>query len=70
MTAAQALGLYANMPRLRAERVLERVAYSGIDLTADQIYDLVLDAREDEELAARAFKARRHAELRAGITPS
>lgn len=53
------------MPRLQAKRDLEE----GKWRTADQLYDLVLAATEDEEQAAEAFRKRRHAELRSGATP-
>lgn len=58
------------MPRLKAQQVLDEAPYRGVQLTADQIYDLVLKATENEDKAEKAFKLRRHAELRAGITPA
>lgn len=69
MTAAQRLGLWANIPRLEAEDELRRRRAES-KLTADRLYDLtLLSTGGDEAAAQRAFSAFRSAELSAGITP-
>lgn len=58
------------MPRIKAARELEQAAIMGRPVSADRLYDLTLIATGDEKQASAAFRAYRHAELKAGQTPT
>lgn len=59
----QKLALAAAQPALEAERVL---AERGGSMSADELFDWVLQATNNQERAERAFCARRKAELKSG----
>lgn len=66
----QRLGLWANLPRLKAQRRLESLTYrTDVSLTAEDAYRLTLAATENVAQAEAAFNAHRAAELRAGVMP-
>lgn len=69
MTAGDALGLWANIPRLRARRLLDEHHLHGRKLTPDGMYDLVLAATGSVDEAERATKEMMHARLRSGEVP-
>lgn len=69
MTAGDALGLWANLPRLRARRLLDEINLHDRKLTADAMYDLVLAATGSQDEAERATKEMMHARLRSGEVP-
>lgn len=57
------------MARLEAQEELGQRQRKG-PLTAGRLFDLVLLATGDRDEAERAYKAFRHEELKAGITPT
>lgn len=65
----QLIGLWANIPRLKAQRILDAPPFSNERVTMNRLYDLVLLATGDAKAAERQAKAYRAAELRAGVTP-
>ncbi len=70
MTTEQLIGLWANIPRLRAKKILEELEIKQGAMSADRLHDLMLTAgrsKEDAEKAARHYMA---AELRSGQIPS
>ena len=69
ITDEQLLGLYMNIPKLKAQRTLDAPPYSAARCTADRLYDLVLLSTESQEAAEKASKAYMAAELRSGQTP-
>lgn len=69
MTERDALGLWANIPRLKAGRILDDIRRSGHRISSDAIYDLTLAATGSEAEAERAAREHLKAELRAGQTP-
>ena len=69
MSAAELTGLWANIPKLEAQDEL-RARRAKSDLTADSLFDLVLQATGDRDRAERAFMDFRHSELRAGVMPA
>mgnify|MGYP001585026047 CR=1 FL=1 len=70
MTDAQRLALDELEPRLLARRAMRGLEYrSDVRLTADQVYDLTLNASGDQELAEKAFHEFRKGELKSGQTP-
>ena len=69
MTARDALGLWANIPRLKAGRVLDDIRRSGNRISADDLYDLTLAATGSETQAELAMRTQIENELRAGETP-
>lgn len=62
-------GLWANIPRLKAQRILDSPPYSQARCNADRLYDLVLLATGNREAAETASRRYMAAELRAGQTP-
>lgn len=63
------MGFAANMPRLEAKRLRQRLQLSGQRISAEYLYDLVLLETEDEDEANRAANALISAELKAGLKP-
>lgn len=63
LTSEEKLALQLASPSIEAEDIIRN--HSG-SLTADQLYDLTLEATGSKSAAERAFLARRNAELRSG----
>ena len=58
------------MPQLQAVRMIRELRLRpDVQLTADAVHDLVLQATGDREQAEEAWKSRVAAQLRAGQTP-
>lgn len=71
MTRSEALGLWLNMPRLRARHRREAAEQSGQRLSVDEVRALTLAETEDPEKADQAAADYYAAILRADIdTPS
>ena len=69
MTGDQRLGLWANIPRLRARRFLEAIGVEGRPMSSDALYDLTLAATGSKLEAEEAAMERMKSELRSGATP-
>lgn len=66
----QAIGLWAMLPQAKAKRRMREMNTHKIGCdTADEAFDLVMAATQDQELAEHAWHEFRRAELRSGITP-
>lgn len=60
------MALYAALPAMEAVRMLRAIQMGQASVSPQGHYDLVLLATGDIEAAEKTYKARLHADLRAG----